>query len=44
MSHVERLVAVEQLDDNYATWHIRMQYLLTHKGLWKAVIGIRALT
>jgi hypothetical protein len=39
MSHVDRLLAVEQLDDNYATWHIRMQYLLTHKGLWKAVIG-----
>jgi hypothetical protein len=39
MSHVDRLVAVEQLDDNYATWHIRMQYLLSHKGLWKAVLG-----
>lgn len=33
-------VSVDPLDvDNYATWSIRMKFLLAHKGLWKAVEG-----
>ena len=33
-------VAIEPLDlDNYATWSVRMKFLLIHKGLWGAVSG-----
>ena len=36
---VERPV-VERLDlDNYATWRVRMRFLLISKGLWSAVSG-----
>ena len=31
---------VERLDvDNYATWRVRMRFLLISKGLWSAVNG-----
>jgi hypothetical protein len=37
MSDFEK-INIEKLDvDNYATWSIKMQYFLIHKGLWKAI-------
>ena len=38
-TEVERPV-VERLDvDNYATWRVRMRFLLISRGLWSAVMG-----
>ena len=36
----DKAPAVEPLDvDNYPTWSVRMECLLTYKGLWSTVIG-----
>ena len=35
----EDKITFDKLDvDNYATWSMRMRWLLTHKGLWDTVL------
>jgi hypothetical protein len=40
MADVDSRLAVDKLGvDNYATWSIKMKYLLIHRGMWKPISG-----